>query len=414
MEKIKSHPMKDVLQQRTQAPQENAENQRTEGFGLTAEGPDGEAALQRQAAANASPQVGQLRSLQAAVNGSPQVQQFRKQQAAANTVQRKENKTGMPDQLKSGMESLAGMSLDDVKVHYNSDKPAEMQAHAFAQGSDVHIAPGQEQHLAHEAWHVVQQKQGRVQATSQLKGIGVNDDSGLEHEADVMGAKALQTKGDAALTAPSQMKFAGGHANGCSCGSCSGTTQRMAVVQRVKLTKNDVTYWQNLIEDEADSGKYDQNQIKQLRNLYEMVDTDAQVNDVQNAYNQIVGVSNHPSGYAYGNGTLFKQYHDIRTKFFPSSYDYIASKNRDTIVKIWTDPTDNDIWQCPSCMEVCDKNTWGEDVTIDHKTDCATYWNSTGYNNSKQDRINFYNDINNHEICCRSCNSSKNSGGSSR
>jgi hypothetical protein len=101
------------------------------------------------------------------------------------------NNTGMPDQLKSGIESLSGYAMDDVKVHYNSAKPAQMQAHAYAQGTDIHIAPGQEQHLPHEAWHVVQQKQGRVQATTQLKGEAINDDPGLEHEADVMGAKAV-------------------------------------------------------------------------------------------------------------------------------------------------------------------------------------------------------------------------------
>ena len=48
--------------------------------------------------------------------------------------------------------------------------------------------------MPHEAWHVVQQKQGRVKATTQLKGEAINDDPGLEHEADVMGARALQRK----------------------------------------------------------------------------------------------------------------------------------------------------------------------------------------------------------------------------
>ncbi len=48
-----------------------------------------------------------------------------------------------------------------------------------------------EQHLSHEAWHVVQQKQGRVKPTIQAKGIEINDDDGLEREADVMGGKAL-------------------------------------------------------------------------------------------------------------------------------------------------------------------------------------------------------------------------------
>jgi len=52
--------------------------------------------------------------------------------------------------------------MDDVKVHSNSDKPAQINAHAYAQGTDIHPASGQEKHFPHEAWHVVQQKQGRV------------------------------------------------------------------------------------------------------------------------------------------------------------------------------------------------------------------------------------------------------------
>lgn len=105
----------------------------------------------------------------------------------------KPNNTGLPNQLKSGIESLSGISMDNVKVHYNSDKPAQLNAHAYAQGTDIHIAPGQEQHLSHEAWHVVQQAQGRVKPTMQMKaGQSVNDDPGLESEADVMGARSMQ------------------------------------------------------------------------------------------------------------------------------------------------------------------------------------------------------------------------------
>ena len=103
-----------------------------------------------------------------------------------------ENNTGLPDHLKTGIESLSGMAMDDVKVHYNSPKPAQLQALAYAQGTNIHVAPGQESHLPHEAWHVVQQKQGRVRPTMQMKGVGINDDQGLEREADVMGAKASQ------------------------------------------------------------------------------------------------------------------------------------------------------------------------------------------------------------------------------
>lgn len=101
------------------------------------------------------------------------------------------NRTDLPDPLKAGIEALSGMSMGGVRVHYNSDKPAQLSAMAFAQGSDIHVAPGQERHLPHEAWHVVQQAQGRVKPTFQMKGAPVNDDPGLEREADAMGDAAL-------------------------------------------------------------------------------------------------------------------------------------------------------------------------------------------------------------------------------
>ncbi|MBE14741.1 MAG: hypothetical protein CL867_00675, partial [Cytophagaceae bacterium] len=103
------------------------------------------------------------------------------------------NNTGLPDNLKAGIESISGYAMDDVRVHYNSSEPAQLNAHAYAQGSAIHLGPGQEKHLPHEAWHVVQQKQGRVKPTRQLKGkFTINDDVGLEREADVMGARALK------------------------------------------------------------------------------------------------------------------------------------------------------------------------------------------------------------------------------
>lgn len=120
-----------------------------------------------------------------------------RQDGAATAPAREPNKTGMPDALKSGIEALSGMDMSDVRVHRNSSQPAQLNALAFAQGNDVHLGPGQEQHLPHEAWHVVQQRQGRVAPTVQMAGVAVNDDAGLEQEADVMGAKALQTKAGA-------------------------------------------------------------------------------------------------------------------------------------------------------------------------------------------------------------------------
>lgn len=107
----------------------------------------------------------------------------------------KQNDTGLPDNLKSGIEALSGISMDEVRVHYNSTKPAQLNAHAYAQGNDIHVGSGQEKHLPHEAWHVVQQAQGRVRATTETEsGVKVNDEVALEREADTMGAKALQAK----------------------------------------------------------------------------------------------------------------------------------------------------------------------------------------------------------------------------
>jgi hypothetical protein len=111
------------------------------------------------------------------------------------------NRTGLPDALKAGVEALSGLAMDDVRVHRNSSAPATLGALAYTQGSDIHVGPGQERHLPHEAWHVVQQKQGRVAATLQMKsGLALNDDPALEREADAMGTRALTPEAGAAVT----------------------------------------------------------------------------------------------------------------------------------------------------------------------------------------------------------------------
>lgn len=98
----------------------------------------------------------------------------------------------LPAGLRSGIAALTGLDLGGVRVHLNSSEPAQRQALAYTQGADIHVGPGQERHLPHEAWHVVQQAQGRVQPTRQFKRTGLNDDMGLEHEADAMGALAAR------------------------------------------------------------------------------------------------------------------------------------------------------------------------------------------------------------------------------
>lgn len=142
-----------------------------------------------------SPAVQRLQATSQALNAGPTVVAQRALGDMLSTAAARRasiNDTGLPDGLKTGVEALSGLSLDDVRVHRNSGKPAALQAHAYAQGTDIHVAPGQERHLPHEAWHVVQQKQGRVRPTMQMRGAPINDDAGLEHEADTMGARAVR------------------------------------------------------------------------------------------------------------------------------------------------------------------------------------------------------------------------------
>lgn len=122
-------------------------------------------------------------------------------QSGTATVQRRSAVSGsaarpaaLPAVLQAGLQALSGLALHDVQVHQASSLPARYGALAITQGKTIHLAPGQDQHLAHEAWHVVQQRQGRVAATlpAQVGLAPVNDDAALEAEADVMGKRALQ------------------------------------------------------------------------------------------------------------------------------------------------------------------------------------------------------------------------------
>ncbi|GLR16694.1 eCIS core domain-containing protein [Portibacter lacus] len=107
-------------------------------------------------------------------------------------------KTSLPEEVQSKMEGAFGADFSNVNIHSNSSKAQGMGAQAYAQGNDVHFAPGKynpesqsgQELLGHELTHVVQQRQGRVQPTTQMKGQNVNADQSLENEADHMGKKA--------------------------------------------------------------------------------------------------------------------------------------------------------------------------------------------------------------------------------
>lgn len=118
-----------------------------------------------------------------------------------------ENRTGIPAQMKQQMEQFSGLAFDSVRVHYSSGKPAQLQAHAYTQGNDIYIAPGQEKHLQHELGHVVQQRQRQIPPTVHMNGVAINLDPALEREADSYGRRAWSSlSGDAHLAGSSQSR----------------------------------------------------------------------------------------------------------------------------------------------------------------------------------------------------------------
>lgn len=122
-------------------------------------------------------------------------------------------------QVKANVSNIMGVDVTQAKVNYNSSKPTQLKAEAYAQGNTVEIAPGKEKHLGHELAHIGQQAQGRVQPTIQgNNGIGINNDPKLEKEADDIGDKAMSMQ-------PTQMKQSG------TMKSSVGNTQQGAPVQ---------------------------------------------------------------------------------------------------------------------------------------------------------------------------------------
>ena len=106
------------------------------------------------------------------------------QKKKADHVEKHDDRTGIPNSMKLYAEKKFGSSLDDVKVHYNSEKPSRFNALGYTQKNDVYLGPGQEKHLMHELCHVIQQKRGVVKPTAAEGGYAVNDSADLEREAE--------------------------------------------------------------------------------------------------------------------------------------------------------------------------------------------------------------------------------------
>jgi hypothetical protein len=125
-------------------------------------------------------------------------------------LQRHGNGEPLPADLQAGLQQLSGEDVSSVNVFYDSPEPARYQAHAVTQGRDIHVAPGREGDVPHEAWHAVQQLQDRVKPTFDMGGVPVNDSPTLENEADRMGARALRAGRSAVSQAPAQRRAAAG------------------------------------------------------------------------------------------------------------------------------------------------------------------------------------------------------------
>lgn len=109
---------------------------------------------------------------------------FAEQSHAGPETNTSRNSTGIPDRMKQDFENRSGLSFDDVRIHYNSGRPARFQSLAYTQGTNVYIAPGQEKHLGHELGHVLQQKQGMVCPAIRYENALLNNDPYLENQAD--------------------------------------------------------------------------------------------------------------------------------------------------------------------------------------------------------------------------------------
>lgn len=95
-------------------------------------------------------------------------------QILSEPFQKKENNTSLPYSLRSGMEEQSGLSPGDVKLRYNSDKPAELGALTHTWGKPIQLR--QERHLPYKDRQVVMQARDRFYPTLQQKSSGINDE----------------------------------------------------------------------------------------------------------------------------------------------------------------------------------------------------------------------------------------------
>ena len=156
-------------------------------------------AVQREAAPEEEEMAqGKFDAVQRACEGCEEEAQAKTDNTEAMTQAKSDSPTGMSDGLRGKMENSFSSDFSDVNIHTNSIQAKDIGALAYTQGNDMHFAPGQyspdtqtgQELIGHELTHVVQQREGRVEPTTEVNGMAVNDNHGLESEADNLGAKA--------------------------------------------------------------------------------------------------------------------------------------------------------------------------------------------------------------------------------
>ena len=123
----------------------------------------------------------------------------------------KKNKTGLPDRLKAGVETLSGLAMDDVKVHYNADKPVQLQAYAYVQGKDIQLKrmEGEEIQSIHAAAAAGVQGTGHPlpHFDKIQKSFGQHDVSGVQAFSDAKAKNASRDIGAKAYTTGHKIAF---------------------------------------------------------------------------------------------------------------------------------------------------------------------------------------------------------------
>ena len=187
-----------------------SQNNASSAFRFKDNRPEALWARELQAIANNGSRVGRITQLQAMANGHNAQHRSTIQKRSGTPVNLLgEHKNRLSAHRVAGIDALSGHSVRGMEVNLNASKPAAVNAEATTQSNRIEVASGQEKHISHEAWPVVQQREGRVKPTRQLHGVGIDDDPALEKEADVMGQKAMVTGPGANMARTSKTQHPG-------------------------------------------------------------------------------------------------------------------------------------------------------------------------------------------------------------